>query len=68
MPYMALYAATKHAVAGYSESLDHELRTLGIRVVVVEPAYINTPFEANLLPPDAPLEVYREARTGVEKR
>ena len=27
MPYMALYAATKHAVEGYSESLDHELRT-----------------------------------------
>jgi NAD(P)-dependent dehydrogenase (short-subunit alcohol dehydrogenase family) len=27
MPYGALYAATKHAVEGYSESLDHELRT-----------------------------------------
>jgi short-subunit dehydrogenase len=26
-PYMALYAATKHAIEGYSESLDHELRT-----------------------------------------
>jgi NAD(P)-dependent dehydrogenase (short-subunit alcohol dehydrogenase family) len=25
IPYMALYSATKHAVAGYSESLDHEL-------------------------------------------
>src|SRR5436309_9683728 len=23
MPYMALYAATKHAIEGYSESLDH---------------------------------------------
>lgn len=36
-PYMALYSATKHAVAGYSESLDHELRTQGIRVSLVEP-------------------------------
>src|SRR5438270_1470929 len=35
-PYMALYAATKHAIEGYSESLDHELRTRGIRVLVVE--------------------------------
>src|SRR5437773_11201220 len=26
-PYMALYSATKHAIEGYSESLDHELRT-----------------------------------------
>jgi NAD(P)-dependent dehydrogenase (short-subunit alcohol dehydrogenase family) len=25
LPYGALYAATKHAVEGYSESLDHEL-------------------------------------------
>jgi len=68
MPYMALYSATKHAVAGYSESLDHELRTQGIRVSVVEPAYINTSFDANLLQPDAPLEVYREIRAGVAQR
>src|SRR5215212_8029645 len=39
MPYGALYAATKHAVEGYSESLDHEVRTRGIRVSVIEPAY-----------------------------
>jgi NAD(P)-dependent dehydrogenase (short-subunit alcohol dehydrogenase family) len=68
MPYMALYSATKHAVAGYTESLDHELRTQGIRVSVVEPAYINTPFDANLMKPDAPLAVYREIRAGVERR
>src|SRR5882762_478119 len=68
MPYMALYSATKHAVAGYSESLDHELRTQGIRVSVIEPAYIKTPFDANLMKPDAPLDVYREIRAGVERR
>lgn len=68
MPYMALYSATKHAVAGYSEALDHELRTLGIRVSVVEPAYINTHFDANLMQPDAPLDVYREIRAGLKKR
>ena len=68
MPYMALYSATKHAVAGYSEALDHELRTMGIRVSVVEPAYIDTPFDANLMKPDTPLDLYREIRAGVEKR
>ena len=36
MPYMAVYAATKHAIEGYSESLDHELRTRGVRVLVVD--------------------------------
>ena len=68
MPYGALYAATKHAVEGYSESLDHELRTLGIRVSVIEPAYTRTPFDANLLEPDATLEEYREVRAAVNKR
>ena len=52
MPYGALYAATKHAIEGYSESLDHELRTRGIRVSVIEPAYTKTQFDANLLEPD----------------
>jgi short-subunit dehydrogenase len=37
-PFMALYAASKHAVEGYSESLDHEIRSSGVRVVLVEPA------------------------------
>jgi NAD(P)-dependent dehydrogenase (short-subunit alcohol dehydrogenase family) len=68
MPYGALYAATKHAVEGYSESLDHELRTRGIRVSVIEPAYTKTAFDANFMEPDAPLDEYREARAGMHKR
>ena len=68
MPYMTLYSASKHAVAAYSESLDHELRTLGIRVSVVEPAYIRTSFDANLVAPDAPLDVYQAVRAGVTQR
>jgi NAD(P)-dependent dehydrogenase (short-subunit alcohol dehydrogenase family) len=68
MPYGALYAATKHAVEGYSESLDHELRTRGIRVSVIEPAYTKTPFDANFIEADAKLDEYREARAGVNKR
>lgn len=68
MPYGALYAATKHAVEGYSESLDHELRTRGIRVSIVEPAYTKTPFDANFIEPDVKLDEYREARAGVSRR
>jgi len=68
MPYGALYAATKHAVEGYSESLDHELRTRGIRVSVIEPAYTKTPFDANFLEPDSKLDAYREARIAVNQR
>jgi NAD(P)-dependent dehydrogenase (short-subunit alcohol dehydrogenase family) len=68
MPYMALYAATKHAIEGYSESLDHELRTRGIRVTVVEPAYTKTHFDANLLEPDLKLDEYREIRAALGKK
>ncbi|MGH6644760.1 MAG: oxidoreductase, partial [Bradyrhizobium sp.] len=67
MPYGALYAATKHAVEGYSESLDHELRTRGIRVSVIEPAYTKTEFDANFMEPDAKLDEYREIRTALGK-
>jgi short-subunit dehydrogenase len=68
MPYGALYAATKHAIEGYSESLDHELRTRGIRVSIIEPAYTKTPFDANFLEPDATLDEYRQVRAAVSKR
>jgi NAD(P)-dependent dehydrogenase (short-subunit alcohol dehydrogenase family) len=68
MPYMALYAATKHAIEGYSESLDHELRTRGIRVSIIEPAYTNTQFDANFMEPDSKLDEYREIRAAVAKK
>jgi short-subunit dehydrogenase len=65
-PFMALYGASKHAVEGYSESLDHEIRGSGIRVVLVEPAYTRTSFEGNVYQADQQLEVYRSARTTAE--
>jgi NAD(P)-dependent dehydrogenase (short-subunit alcohol dehydrogenase family) len=46
-PYLGLYAASKHAVEGLSESLDHEVRQFGIRVVLVEPAFTKTNLDAN---------------------
>jgi NAD(P)-dependent dehydrogenase (short-subunit alcohol dehydrogenase family) len=66
-PFMALYAASKHAVEGYSESLDHEIRGSGVRVVLVEPAYTRTAFEGNVYQPDQQLEVYQSARTNAER-
>jgi NAD(P)-dependent dehydrogenase (short-subunit alcohol dehydrogenase family) len=61
-PYMALYVAAKHAVEGYSESLDHEVREHGIRVLLVEPAYTKTSFDTNAAQPDTPLPLYAERR------
>lgn len=67
VPYAALYCASKHAVEGYSEALDHELRTYGIRVSVIEPAYTKTQFEANNIQPDTTLDEYQQIRTQVTK-
>lgn len=61
-PFMATYAATKHAVEGYSESVDHELREHGVRVLLVEPAFTSTSFEASSLAPDLPLPIYATQR------
>ena len=65
-PFMALYAASKHALEGYSESLDHEVRATGVRVVLVEPAYTRTSFEGNVYQADQQLDVYKSARTNAE--
>ncbi len=66
-PYNALYASTKHAIEGYSESLDHEVRTQGIRVVLVEPGVTRTSFEDNITRPDQPLPVYDTIRADAAK-
>ena len=66
-PTQPIYAASKHAVAGYSQAVDHELRTRGIRVSVIEPAYTKTQFEANTIQPDAMLEEYEMVRAKLIK-
>jgi short-subunit dehydrogenase len=66
-PFNALYASTKHAIEGYSESLDHEVRTQGIRVVLVEPGVTRTSFEENITRADQLLPVYDTVRADAEK-
>lgn len=46
-PYMGLYSASKHAVEGLSETLDHEVRQFGIRVALVEPSFTKTNLDLN---------------------
>ena len=66
-PYMAAYAASKHAIEGYTESLDHEVRDHGVRALIVEPAYTRTGFEANSAKPDTPLHAYAKQRQIVDR-
>jgi NAD(P)-dependent dehydrogenase (short-subunit alcohol dehydrogenase family) len=64
-PYSAHYSATKHALEGYSESLDHETRAFNIRVSLIEPGYTRSGFEQNTLKPDSVLAEYDQIRTDV---
>jgi NAD(P)-dependent dehydrogenase (short-subunit alcohol dehydrogenase family) len=61
-PYMGLYAASKHAVEGYTETLDHEIRRFGVRAVLIEPAYTKTKFSGNAKSARVALEVYAAER------
>jgi len=46
-PYRGIYAASKHALEGYTETLDHEVRAFGIRAVLVEPVFTKTKIARN---------------------
>lgn len=67
-PYMGLYAASKHAVEGLSESLDHEVRQFGIRVVLVEPAYTKTSLDTNAPHAVSKIAAYNAEREIVTKK
>jgi NAD(P)-dependent dehydrogenase (short-subunit alcohol dehydrogenase family) len=66
-PLYSVYNATKWAVEGFSEAIQHELAPLGIRVKIIEPGVILTDFyERSLVVADpAGLE---EAYAGILKR
>jgi NAD(P)-dependent dehydrogenase (short-subunit alcohol dehydrogenase family) len=42
-PLAGIYAASKWSLEALSEAMENELRHFGIRVVVIEPGYIDTP-------------------------
>jgi len=44
------------------------LRTKGILVSGIEPAYTKTQFDANFVEPDAKLDEYREVRAALGKQ
>ena len=46
-PYMGIYTASKHAVEGYTWTLDHEVREFGVRAMLVEPAYTKSKISQN---------------------
>ena len=61
-PYSGIYAASKHAVEGYTETLDHEIRRFGVRALLIEPAYTRTKLNGNAKVAKISLHVYADER------
>ena len=51
-PKLAAYAASKHAVMGYFESIQYELRKSDVHIGIVSPGFINTAVTLNSLGPN----------------
>jgi NAD(P)-dependent dehydrogenase (short-subunit alcohol dehydrogenase family) len=64
-PYQGIYSASKHALEGYSESLDHEVRQFGVRVSVVEPGFTQTNIDKNAQMPSQMIAAYTLDRDHV---
>lgn len=64
-PYQGIYAASKHAVEGYTETLDHEVREFGIRALLVEPGFTKTNLGKNSRTTGINLEAYAASKKRV---
>jgi NAD(P)-dependent dehydrogenase (short-subunit alcohol dehydrogenase family) len=61
-PFFTMYAASKHALEGYTEGLRYEVRPLRIRVSLVEPGYFATNIARTIEAPERFLDAYAPRR------
>lgn len=61
-PFFGFYAASKHALEGYSKALSRDLRPVGVQVALVEPGYILTNLHHNMHQPAYPLADFAQSR------
>ncbi|QYE33517.1 MULTISPECIES: SDR family NAD(P)-dependent oxidoreductase [Sphingosinicellaceae] len=61
-PFNAFYCASKHALNGYCEALDYEIRPFGIRTILIEPGFIRTGLRAKKRTVADSIDAYSEIR------
>ena len=64
-PYRGMYVASKHALEGYTKTLDHEVRMFGIRAMLVEPVYTKTKIADNEKNVKAAIAAYADQKQRV---
>lgn len=52
LPYRSAYTASKHALVGFYESMQRELKSSGVQVTIAYPGYITTNISVNALKGD----------------
>ncbi len=67
-PFQGYYAATKHALEGYSAALRLELEPLGVRVALVEPGFFRSNIATNSLTPEQTIRDYKHPRQRAKRR
>jgi NAD(P)-dependent dehydrogenase (short-subunit alcohol dehydrogenase family) len=65
-PFLGFYAASKHALEGYGESLDHEVRAFGVRVLLIEPGFMKTRIDQNSAVAAQKIDAYAAVRDRVQ--
>jgi short-subunit dehydrogenase len=68
MPYQAAYAASKQALAGWTETLDLEIRRFGIRAILIQPGFISTDLDRNSTAGAFLKDIYADERNRVVER
>ena len=66
-PFMGSYAATKHALEGFSKSLDHELRGSGLRSILVRAGFMRSGIAGNTVYPAGPAPAALTGRNAVHR-
>ncbi|MBE2212386.1 MAG: SDR family NAD(P)-dependent oxidoreductase [Opitutaceae bacterium] len=66
-PFMGMYTASKHALEGYTETLDHEVRQFGVRAALVQPFYTKSNINQNEKTAQTRLEAYAVNRQRVHE-